>query len=47
MQTRNGNLVIDDLGGSTRHARNPGTTTGNAGPRRQLGGHNEGTLERV
>jgi hypothetical protein len=37
MQTRNGNLIIADLVGSTRHARHLGTTTGNAGPRKQLG----------
>jgi hypothetical protein len=36
MQTRNGNLIIADLAGRTRHARHLGTTTGNVGPRRRL-----------
>jgi hypothetical protein len=30
---------------STRHARHLGTTTGNAGPRKRLGGHKRGSQE--
>jgi hypothetical protein len=44
-QMRNGNLIITDLVRSTRHARYLGTTTGNTGPTRRLGGHNRGTQE--
>jgi hypothetical protein len=39
MQSRNGNLIIADLVRSIIHARHTGTTTGNVGPRRRLGGH--------
>jgi hypothetical protein len=45
MQTRNMNLIIPDLVGSTRHAWHLGTTTGNAGPRERLGVHNWRTQE--
>jgi hypothetical protein len=45
MQTRNVNLIIPELAGSTRHARHLGTTTGNAGLREWLGVHNGRTQE--
>jgi hypothetical protein len=47
MQTRNGNLIIADLVGSTRHTRHLETTKGNTGPRMRLGGNNQGTQEDV
>jgi hypothetical protein len=46
IQTRNGNLIIADLVGSTRRVRLLGTTTGNAGPRRQSRGAQEDGIDR-